>query len=267
MCDATTWSALVEASWRLGERLLLLTSPNLRGDDVAELQSMLGRIGFDCGRVDGIFGPKTATAVQDFQENCGETADGTFGAATLRLLTSMSRQTGTGPGVSMVRERELLLRSGRVASLRGLKVVIGQFGGLSPLTRLISRELRLLGSIVVSIDEPDAIAQAQVANQFEADVYLGFESRSDEQQIIAFYAVPTFESAGGKSLASRVCSGLEGVDGVQPSVAGMRLQVLRETRMPAVLCSLGSLRHTVDMASEITVVIRDAMASWAAQPL
>mgnify|MGYP000449767565 CR=1 FL=1 len=52
MCDETTWTALVEANWKLGDRLLFLTSPNLRGDDIAELQHGLSRLGFDCGRVE-----------------------------------------------------------------------------------------------------------------------------------------------------------------------------------------------------------------------
>ena len=59
-CHEETWAALVEASWRLGERQLFLTLPHLRGDDVVELQSRLTHLGFDCGRVDGILGPRTA---------------------------------------------------------------------------------------------------------------------------------------------------------------------------------------------------------------
>ena len=247
--------------------MLLLTSPNLRGDDVAELQTKLGRIGFDCGRVDGIFGPDTATALLDFQDNCGEVADGVCGTTTLLLIERLSRQTGSGPGIAMVRERERLRTSGRAASLRGLRVVVGQFGGLSTLTRAISRELRKNGAVVVSIDEPDALAQARVANQFRAHVYIGFETRSDENRIIAFYAVPAFESTGGRSLAERLGSGLESLSPLTPRVEGMRLQVLRETKMPAVLCSLGSVRHTVDFAPDIAAIVRDAIASWATQPL
>ena len=55
-CDELTWTALVEAGWTLGDRLLMITAPNLRGEDVAELQRILARLGFNCGRVDGIFG-------------------------------------------------------------------------------------------------------------------------------------------------------------------------------------------------------------------
>ncbi|MGA1038531.1 MAG: peptidoglycan-binding domain-containing protein, partial [Ilumatobacteraceae bacterium] len=62
-CDELTWTALVEAGWTLGDRLLMITAPNLRGEDVAELQRILARLGFNCGRVDGIFGPDTAGAL------------------------------------------------------------------------------------------------------------------------------------------------------------------------------------------------------------
>ena len=43
----------------------------LRGDDVAELQQDLGALGFDAGRVDGIFGPRTKDALEQFQRNIG----------------------------------------------------------------------------------------------------------------------------------------------------------------------------------------------------
>ena len=66
-CDEQVWSSLIEASWTLGERLLFLRSPNIRGDDVASLQSLLNRLGFDCGRVDGIYGPRTSEAVAEFR--------------------------------------------------------------------------------------------------------------------------------------------------------------------------------------------------------
>ena len=264
-CDDRTWAALVEASWRLGDRLLFLTSPNLRGDDIADLQARLGRIGFDCGRVDGILGPRTARALEDFQGNCGLLADGTCGAETLQAIERVSRQTGDGPGIATVRERERLRSSS--SSLQGLHVVVGHFGGLSTLTRAISRDLRVRGAVVISVDEPDAMAQAAAANRFGAELYVGFEARTDGVSRVCYYAVPTFESTGGRSLTERIVSGLCGVAGVDPQLAGMRLQVLRETRMPAVLTSLGSLRHTIDHANEVAHAVRVAIEQWAAQPL
>ena len=265
ICGEYTWTGLVEASWRLGDRLLFLTSPNLRGDDVATLQSALSHIGFDCGKVDGILGPLTARAIDDFQRNCGLLVDGTCGPVTLQALARVSRQSGTGPGVATVRERDRL--QSRSTSLRSLRVVIGQFGGLSTLTRALTRDLRLSGAVVISVDEPDARAQAEAANQFVADVYVGFESRSDGVHHVAYYAVPAFESAGGRSLAERLVNGLALTTGLPMCLQGMRLQVLRETRMPAVLVSLGAVRQTVDISAEITNLVRDALEAWAGQPL
>src|SRR5205807_4048981 len=66
-CGPQTWASLVEAGFRPGDRLLYYTSPMLRGDDVAELQRRLGALGFDAGRVDGIFGEDTQRAVLEFQ--------------------------------------------------------------------------------------------------------------------------------------------------------------------------------------------------------
>ena len=99
-------------------------------------------------------------------------------------------------------------------------------------------------------------------------VYLGFEARADDVSTLSYYAVPEFESTGGRSLAERMQTGLAGI-GRAPARAsiGVRHQVLRETRMPAVLASLGSVRRMVDLSAPITAVVRDALAAWAAKPL
>jgi N-acetylmuramoyl-L-alanine amidase len=259
-CDEQTWTALVEASWNLGDRLLFLTSPNLRGDDVADLQSRLGRLGFDCGRVDGILGPRTAGALEDFQSNCGKPADGVCGPDTVRALAIMSSQSGAGPGIAMMRERERL-RTG-FGSVAQCRLVVGQFGGLSALTRTLSRELRLRGATVMSLDEPDAAAQATAANHFAADAYLGFESQVEPGALVQFYSVPTFESVGGRSLAELIGTRLQHIDDMRPEVRGMRLSVLRETRMPAVQCLFGPVRAAIDAGPAIAAAIVNAVEAW-----
>ena len=59
ICGPETWAALVESGFALGDRLLYQRRPNLRGDDVAELQHRLNGLGFDAGREDGILGRQT----------------------------------------------------------------------------------------------------------------------------------------------------------------------------------------------------------------
>ena len=263
-CDEHTWKALVEATWKLGDRPLLLTSPNLRGDDVADLQTRLARLGFDCGRVDGIFGPLTAHALADFQSNCGVPADGVCGPDTLRVLVRVSGQTGTGPGVAAVREQERL--RDRPSSLATLRVAVGQFGGLGTLTRSPTRELRTAGAHVMPLDEPDAVAQAGAANHYGAHVYLGFEGTQDTRSTVHYYRVPTFESVGGRALATCLVAQLASVELLVSAPCGMRLPVLRETKMPAVLCTLGPVRLAVDLAPDLTRAVVTALSVWTTHP-
>jgi N-acetylmuramoyl-L-alanine amidase len=262
-CDEHTWLALVEAGWRLGDRLLKLEAPQLRGDDIGSLQQALNQLGFDCGRPDGIFGPATSRAVLDFQRNGGLTVDGICGVKTVGMITLLGRQTGEGPGVASVREA----LTDHPTSLATLRVVVGQFGGLSSISRSVTRALREHGATVISTDEYDAAAQAAAANRFGASVYLGFEARTDTSSVISYFAVPAFESLGGRSLATRVASCWATTGLAEPEVRGMRLAVLRETRMPAVLCSLSPVRQVVDATDVVTAAVVEAVTMWAANPL
>ena len=95
--DAVTARALEEARWKLGDRSLYLQqSPLMRGDDVAALQSRLTEMGFDCGRVDGIYGPKTESAVKEFQKSVGATVDGKCGPATIIALIRLTKIVSGG---------------------------------------------------------------------------------------------------------------------------------------------------------------------------
>jgi len=264
-CDEPTWLALVEASWRLGDRPLQLLAPNLRGDDVGTLQSLLGRLGFDCGRVDGIFGARTATALEDFQRNCGLPADGVCGPSTSRALEAISSRSGSGPGVATIREIEQLGNVG--GSLQDLRVVIGQFGGLSSLTRSVAQELRARRAKVIALDELDPSLQAAAANRHAANVYVGFEAHADAHASISYYSTDGFHSAGGHSLATQLVCSLDRTRvlvGLRP--AGMRLVVLRETRMTAVVCSIGPVQVVTDAAGMLSDAIVVALAAWAQSP-
>ena len=77
----------------------------LRGDDVAELQQRLCTLGFDTGRVDGIFGDATVRALGEFQRNAGLPVDGIVAAppcasccASRAATTSPSWSRPCGPG-------------------------------------------------------------------------------------------------------------------------------------------------------------------------
>lgn len=168
-CDEVTWSMLVEASWSLGDRLLYLRSPNLRGDDVAELQTLLSRLGFDCGRVDGIYGPLTVRAVTEFQQNCGLAGDGICGPTLVDTLGRIGGHSGTGPGIAAVRETEAL---GPDSNLH--RIAVGQYGSTSNIAHSVSRRLKAAFPQTITV-EGEPVDQALTANRFGADVYVGIE--------------------------------------------------------------------------------------------
>jgi len=67
------------------ERLLFLTKPNMRGDDVKKVQEALAKAGFDI-KADGVFGPYTRVVVMNFQRQKKLVADGVVGPAVRKAL-------------------------------------------------------------------------------------------------------------------------------------------------------------------------------------
>ncbi len=261
--DDLTWSTLIEASWSLGERLLFLRSPNIRGDDVAELQVLLNRLGFDCGRVDGIFGPLLVKALSDFQENIGVEPNGICTPELVAHVQRMALQTGEGKGIAAVREDIELTDA---SSTDNTRIVIGYFAGATQLAHSISRRTRELHPLTSTVDT-DALSQAQAANRFMADVYVGCEINQENSCIIYYYEVPDFVSAGGRNLAQRISDVItQRVPEVSVHTQGVRHPVLRETRMTAVLCSMGPADIVGMKTSALSSAISDALELWRKDP-
>ena len=190
VCDDDTWTALLEAWWSLGDRSLMLRSPNLRGDDVAELQRLLSRLGFDCGRIDGIFGQKLNRSLRYFQLNAGLDVDGVCHYHTVAVLRRLSRMTGDGPGIAAVRDSE---KARRGQPLIGRRVAVGQFGEFEPLRQALGEALREHGAMLIELTDEEVPAQGRTANLFGADVYVGVESSPYYEARVSYYSVPAFE--------------------------------------------------------------------------
>lgn len=66
------------------------TKPLLRkgssGTEVKQLQENLNKLGYNCGKADGVFGNNTELAVRNFQKDNGLTADGIVGNATYTAI-------------------------------------------------------------------------------------------------------------------------------------------------------------------------------------
>jgi N-acetylmuramoyl-L-alanine amidase len=117
-----TLRALDEARWKLGDRSLYLqNSPLLRGDDVASLQARLTEMGFNCGRVDGIFGEVTEGAVKEFQRSVGVKVDGKCGPATIIALLRLNRIVSGGAPAAL---RESATQKNRGPALANKVIVL-----------------------------------------------------------------------------------------------------------------------------------------------
>lgn len=265
VCDQATWNALVEASYRLGDRALYHTRPMLRGDDIADLQMRLGSLGFDAGRVDGIFGPETERAVADFQRNAGLTSDGVAGVLTIEELRRLSARADTTRSVAAVREDEERRRGPR--QLPGFRIAVGENGPFHALVHLVSRQLREAGAVVLEEHHPDWSTQARHANVFGAHTFVAITAADDDSCDIAYFATTGYTSAGGRDLAALCLEVLPGALGVdQASTSGMRLAILRETRMPAVLCRIGAPARVVARNAEVSTAITEAIRRWVHDP-
>ena len=268
LVDETTQAALVEAGLRLGDRHLYLHIPMFRGEDVADLQLRLGSLGFDAGRIDGIFGPDTAGALADFQRNTALAVDRIAGPQTIQVLRQLLGRPAGRTTVAQVRELDRL-RQGS-PELHGQRLAVGQFGSSAALSAALSRTLRARGAHLLDLDHPNEETQAATANEFQAVLYLGLRIETYSHSRISYFAIKEFQSEGGFRLAHQCASGLDrallSADIPATECLGRRIPVLRQTRMPAVLCSLAPPSVVVLSTAEIADALAGAIARWIADP-
>ncbi|MBJ69007.1 MAG: hypothetical protein CL463_03810 [Acidimicrobiaceae bacterium] len=263
ICDLTTWYALIEAGYLLGDRLLYLQSPMLRGDDIAELQKRLGTIGFDSGQVDGIFGENTEKAVREFQRNAGLPVDAIFGPDSLQMLNRLG-DIGPGHPVAAVREHESLLT--RNTNLNNKKVVLGEVGGLGSIVNEFSRELISRNLHVEMISHYDEHEHAELSNSLDVDLYFGITSSSDYLRSISYFSNQRYISPGGASLANALYEQFLPILGTSIETVGRANQVLRETRMPAIVLCIGPTSDLVAHGPVLAVIAADVIVSWLTEP-
>jgi N-acetylmuramoyl-L-alanine amidase len=258
VCGDQTWSAVVEAGFRLGDRRLYQRKPMMRGDDIADLQRRLGELGFDAGKVDGIYGPDTAGALADFQRNAGLTADGIFGPRELAAFSRFGHR-GTG-GVAELRE----LASLSASSLQHLRVVVGERGGLDALATALGRTLRRSGATSLVLHHPSGSELAQQANAVAASLFVEVASLGAGSGCrCAYYQGYRTNSPAGQALASHIVTSVSHAVGIPDlGACGMALPALRETRMPAVMVEAGPTTVLVERAPAFVSAVTAAIATW-----
>ncbi|MCK9895243.1 N-acetylmuramoyl-L-alanine amidase [Frankia sp. AgB32] len=279
-----TARALEEARHNLGDRLLYFSAAHpFVGDDVAALQERLSNMGFDVGRTDGIFGPRTESAVRDFQRNRGLESDGRCGPVTLRELTRL-RRTVTGGRPDVLRESVRMLARG--TSLLGVIVALdpghgGDDRGIVS-NGLCERDLmadlaarlsaRLLDSglethLIHGADEsPSETERAARANALEADLLIslhadGSVSPSAQGVSAYYYGNARGTSAMGERFAQLVQREIVSRTNMQDCRTHPKVwDLLRRTRMPTVRLDLGYLTNEYDAQALGSTEFRAAVA-------
>ena len=87
------WFELLNQGYDLGDRILNLSNPVLRGSDVEELQEMLSRLGFYSDPINSEYTKDLMKAVEAFQENRGLSVDGVVGLNTAVEIKKLIRPT------------------------------------------------------------------------------------------------------------------------------------------------------------------------------
>jgi N-acetylmuramoyl-L-alanine amidase len=239
---------LIEAGWRLGQRLLYLSHPNLRGDDVAELQVRLAQFGFNPGRIDGIFGLLTEEALTDFQRNCALDESGTLTRVTLVELVRMTSTQTTRSLVTEARDR-----AGFHEVPAGPLVISGQ----SPLAPLLARTCARVLKIEVLGDEAPEIV-ADFANSNAAAFVISIQTLKHIDGVhFHYWASYRSHSRRGEQLASQIASAFSQMaDLPRVEVTGMALPILRETKMITLHIEHGNAKdETLEALAEVIATV------------
>jgi N-acetylmuramoyl-L-alanine amidase len=286
LINEITQRTLDEARWRLGDRTLLLgTQTLMRGDDVAALQDRLIQMGFNCGKVDGIYGIKTKGAVEEFQKSVGIAIDGQCGPATLiSLMRLVKTVQGGAPGAL----RESVKHSVRSPALANKVIVIdpswgGQFAGESfhgvtesevvfDLAQRLEGRLLALGVNVVltrsSKNSPLEKERIEIANSVNADLLIALKVdsyKNDKANGVATYYYGRDDKGIHSVVGERFANLIQREICARTDLLNCRTHakswdLLRLTVAPAVRIDLGYLSNPQDAKRLADAQFRDQLA-------
>jgi N-acetylmuramoyl-L-alanine amidase len=273
--DATK-RALEEARWKLGDRSLnLQPSPMMRGDDVATLQARLTEMGFNCGRVDGIYGPSTESAVKEFQKSVGAKVDGKCGPATIIALLRLTKTISGGAPTAL---REIAQHKNRGPALANKVIVLdpGSADGEEEITldiaQRIEGRLLALGATVFLLrgatNNPTEHERIEFTNKSNADLLISLHTDRDlnpraEGVATFFYGSDAhgIHSIVGERFASLVQREISArTDLLNCRTHAKTWDILRLTECPAIRVDCGYLTNAGDLQRLARPEFRDTLA-------
>ncbi|HEY7931496.1 MAG TPA: peptidoglycan-binding domain-containing protein [Acidimicrobiales bacterium] len=205
-----------------------MSDPYQRGDDVAQLQVHLAQLGFNPGRIDGIFGPLLDRALREFQENAGLDVNGVLTRATIHALERLGGNE----------ERRLVTDARNLEEQNGGRAIV--LWGDGPLVSELARALRTNFEVHQS-SAANAHDVAAFANEHQVALVLSLATLESMTGIhLHYWAGYRTHSRRGEQLASAIAATLAAsASAPRVEVTGMALPVLRETQMTTLHVEFG----------------------------
>ena len=281
-----TARSLGEARFKLGDRVLVFNAAALmRGDDVSNLQDRLIQMGFNCGKVDGVYGVNTEGAVREFQKSVGILSDGRCGPATLISLMRLVKTVSGGAPSAL---RESVKHSVRSPALANKVIVIdpswgGEFTGESAngvveseivfdLAQRLEGRLIALGVNVVltrsANNSPLEKDRIKVANTVSADLVIALKVdsyKNEKANGVATYFYGRDDKGVRSVVGERFANLIQReicarTDLLNCHTHAKSWDLLRLTTAPTVRIDLGYLSNPQDAKRLATAAFRDQLA-------
>jgi N-acetylmuramoyl-L-alanine amidase len=273
--DLGTHAAIEEARWKLGDRSLVVDSPLMRGDDVATLQSRLIDMGFNPGRVDGIYGLITEKAVKEFQKSVGVTIDGICGPGTVMSLMRLMR-TVTGGAPTQLRDQAVREKRGPALADKVIVLDPSSRADIAEIVYDIAQKIegRLIAlGVTVFLSrsataKPNESERITLSNSTDADLVISlsidkYKNVSAEGLSTYFYGseLHGIHSIVGERFATIVQRELVArTDLLNARTHAKTWDLLRLTKAPTVLLELGYITNPKDASRLADSHFRDVIA-------
>ena len=281
-----TARVLEEARFKLGDRILSFNQAIvMRGDDVSNLQARLIQMGFNCGKVDGIYGANTEVAVKEFQKSVGILAEGKCGPVTLIALMRLVKTVSGGAPSAL---RENVRHAVRSPALANKVIVLdpswgGEFTGenengvveaevVFDLAQRLEGRLIALGVNVVltrsAKNSPLEKDRIQVANSVSADLVIALKVdtyKNENANGVATYYYGRDDQGVSSVVGARFANLLQREICARTDLLNCRTHakswdLLRLTQAPTVRIDLGYLSNPKDAKRLATPTFRDTLA-------
>lgn len=206
------WVELINHGYKLGDRILNFSKPELRGSDVEELQELLSRLGFYSEPINGVFNTYLAESVTEFQENRGLSVDGNVGLDTvheIKMLIRPNLNTSLNEAIKSISPN---LNTSTLGYTVCFDIPNDEEYAEQIETYEITKKICLENNIISSfaseigqdVKEENII---NYVNKLQPTLFISFKKSSESS--IAFFKGSFTESRFGNSMAKKISSQLK----------------------------------------------------------